>query len=73
MSSESHTEDPGRPMRLIGQVYRSFARLVDTPLRQLGFAYGQLPVLVTLKKPAPCLRQSWRVRRRLSSPAWLNC
>lgn len=50
MSSESHTEDPGRPMRLIGQVYRSFARLVDTPLRQLGFAYGQLPVLVTLKK-----------------------
>ncbi len=49
MSSESQIEDPGRPMRLIGQVYRTFARLVDAPLRQLGFAIGQLPVLVTLK------------------------
>ncbi|RKF45410.1 MarR family winged helix-turn-helix transcriptional regulator [Paraburkholderia fungorum] len=50
MSSESHIEDSGRPMRLIGQVYRTFARLADAPLRQLGFAMGQLPVLVTLKK-----------------------
>ncbi|EIF35113.1 transcriptional regulator [Burkholderia sp. Ch1-1] len=50
MSSESQIEDPARPMRLIGQVSRAFARLVDAPLRQLGFAIGQLPVLVTLKK-----------------------
>jgi MarR family transcriptional regulator for hemolysin len=49
MSSEAHLEDPYHPMRLIGQVYRVFARLVDAPLRQLGFAIGQLPVLVTLK------------------------
>jgi len=38
------------PMRLIGQAYRTFGRLVDSPLRTLGFAMGQLPVLVALKK-----------------------
>ncbi len=38
------------PMRLIGQAYRTFGRLVDSPLRKLDFAMGQLPVLVALKK-----------------------
>ncbi|SFK53350.1 MarR family winged helix-turn-helix transcriptional regulator [Lysobacter sp. cf310] len=38
------------PLRLIGQVNRAFARIVDGPLRELGFAIGQLPVLVSLKK-----------------------
>lgn len=37
------------PMRLIGQINRTFARIVDAPLRELGFAIGQLPVLVALK------------------------
>ncbi|AME28529.1 MarR family winged helix-turn-helix transcriptional regulator [Burkholderia sp. PAMC 26561] len=50
MSSEPHFDDPDRPMRLVGQVYRTFAALVDTPLRQLGFAIGQMPVLLTLKR-----------------------
>ncbi|MFS2199023.1 MarR family winged helix-turn-helix transcriptional regulator [Pseudomonas sp. Pseusp3] len=36
-------------MKLIGQVSRTFSRLVDTPLRELGLSVGQLPVLVTLK------------------------
>jgi MarR family transcriptional regulator for hemolysin len=49
MSSQPQNEDPASPMRLIGQVTRTFARLVDAPLRELGFAIGQLPVLVTLK------------------------
>lgn len=49
MSRESSDSDSSHPMRLIGQVTRTFARLVDAPLRQLGFAIGQLPVLVTLK------------------------
>lgn len=35
---------------MIGQANRSFARLVDAPLRELGFAIGQLPVLVSLRK-----------------------
>ncbi|MGG2019797.1 MarR family transcriptional regulator [Pseudomonas sp. S8] len=37
------------PMRLIGMVSRSFSRLVDLPLRELGLTVSQLPVLVTLK------------------------
>lgn len=37
------------PMRLIGQVSRTFSRLVDAPLRELGLSVSQLPVLVTLK------------------------
>ena len=38
------------PIKLIGQANRTFARIVDAPLRELGFAIGQLPVLVALKK-----------------------
>lgn len=37
-------------MKLIGQATRAFARIVDLPLRELGFAIGQLPVLVALKR-----------------------
>jgi MarR family transcriptional regulator for hemolysin len=38
------------PVKLIGHAHRAFARIVDAPLRELGFALGQLPVLVALKK-----------------------
>jgi DNA-binding MarR family transcriptional regulator len=37
------------PLRLVGQVFRTFSRIVDAPLRELGFAVGQMPVLVALK------------------------
>lgn len=37
-------------LKLIGHANRSFARIVDGQLRELGFAMGQLPVLVALKK-----------------------
>lgn len=43
------TVPDSNPMKLIGQVSRTFSRLVDTPLRELGLSVGQLPVLVTLK------------------------
>lgn len=49
MSSTPRNENVAHPMRLIGQVSRTFARLVDAPMREFGFAIGQLPVLVTLK------------------------
>ncbi|HEY0294266.1 MAG TPA: MarR family transcriptional regulator [Bordetella sp.] len=49
MSTEAESGDAALPMRLLGQATRTFARLVDAPLRQLGFAMSQLPVLVTLK------------------------
>ncbi|HEX7817184.1 MarR family transcriptional regulator [Dyella sp.] len=48
MSSQLSHDD--NPMRLLGQINRAFARLVDAPLRDLGFAIGQLPVLVALKR-----------------------
>jgi DNA-binding MarR family transcriptional regulator len=40
-------------MKLIGMINRTFARVVDAPLRELGFAMGQLPVLVALKLHGP--------------------
>lgn len=43
-------EGASRPMKLIGQVFRAFGRLVDAPLRELGLAFSQVPVLVVLKK-----------------------
>lgn len=48
VAGESRAEDPNRSMKVIGQVFRSFAKLVDPPLRQLGFAFSQLPVLASL-------------------------
>lgn len=38
------------PLKLIGRANRAFARVVEGPLRELGFAMSQVPVLVTLKK-----------------------
>jgi len=38
------------PLKLIGHLHRSFARIVDGQLRELGFAMSQLPVLVALKR-----------------------
>lgn len=61
MSSNARLGNAEHPMRQIGQVFRSFAKLVDAPLRQLGLAFGQLPVLVTLKS-AGALSQAELVR-----------
>ena len=43
------TVSDSNPMKLIGQISRTFSRLVDAPLRELGFTVSQLPVLVALK------------------------
>jgi DNA-binding MarR family transcriptional regulator len=53
-------EDPN-PMRLLGAIYRSFVRVVDAPLRELGLAIGQLPVLMALKRDG-AMAQSRLVR-----------
>jgi DNA-binding MarR family transcriptional regulator len=45
------------PLRLVGQVFRTFSRIVDAPMRELGFAVGQMPVLVALRMN-PSLPQS---------------
>lgn len=50
MSSAHDLGEGPRALRYIGQLYRSFARLVDAPLRGLGLSYAQVPVLVALKE-----------------------
>jgi MarR family transcriptional regulator, transcriptional regulator for hemolysin len=49
----SHRDGQRNSVRLIGHAHRVFARLVDAPLRKLGFAMSQLPVLVALKQGKP--------------------
>lgn len=44
-----HPTHPPNPLKLIGRASRVFIRLVDGEMRELGFAMGQLPVLVSLK------------------------
>jgi MarR family transcriptional regulator, transcriptional regulator for hemolysin len=44
------TTFPVNPLKLVGLVNRAFARIVDAPLRELGIATGQVPVLVALKQ-----------------------
>jgi MarR family transcriptional regulator for hemolysin len=45
--SESHL--PPSPLKLLGRASRAFGRVADLALRDLGFATGQIPVLVSLK------------------------
>lgn len=52
MSTPGTPSSPN-PMKLIGLVNRTYARVVDAPLREVGFAMGQLPVLVALKLHGP--------------------
>ena len=56
MQDPDPSEHPAHPMKLIGLIHRSFARVVDAPLRELGFAMGQLPVLVALKRRSGLLQ-----------------
>lgn len=50
LMSSKHPMNALSPLKLIGQISRTFARLVDAPLRDMGMAIGQMPVLVALKK-----------------------
>ncbi|SEL85982.1 DNA-binding transcriptional regulator, MarR family [Variovorax sp. YR750] len=43
-------DEASHPLKLIGRVTRGFTRIADGGLREFGFAVGQLPVLVSLKK-----------------------
>jgi MarR family transcriptional regulator, transcriptional regulator for hemolysin len=45
--------DSPNPLRVVGHAYRTFARIVDAQLRELGFAMSQLPVLIVLKQGRP--------------------
>lgn len=50
MSSDLNSDIDLNPVKLIGQITRKFSRVVDLPIKELGFAMSQLPVLVALKQ-----------------------
>lgn len=52
MPELSKEKNPPNPLKIIGQAHRTFARLVDAPLRELEFAMGQIPVLALLNSSA---------------------
>src|ERR1700685_4477283 len=55
MHRQDKETDRAGALRIVGHAYRTFARIVDPQLRELGFATSQLPVLIALKngKPLP--------------------
>ncbi len=53
MDRQPETSDSPNPLRIVGHAYRTFARIVDAQLRELGFAMSQLPVLIALKQGKP--------------------
>jgi MarR family transcriptional regulator, transcriptional regulator for hemolysin len=50
MDSQPEAHEPPHPLRVVGHAYRTFARIVDAQLRELGLAMSQLPVLIVLKQ-----------------------
>jgi DNA-binding MarR family transcriptional regulator len=73
MYRQPKTPEPPNPLRIVGQAYRTFARIVDAQLRELGFAMSQLPVLIVLKqgKPMPQAELARIARVEQSSMAQL--
>ncbi|KAF1029637.1 MAG: Transcriptional activatory protein BadR [Burkholderia plantarii] len=55
-------DSPTQPLKLVGLTARLFTRVVDRPLRELGFALSQVPVLGLLKE-AGALSQAELARR----------
>lgn len=45
--------EDGQTLKLLGHIHRSFHRMADPRLREIGFAMGQLPVLMALKDGRP--------------------
>ena len=73
MQRQPDTREPSSPLRVVGQAYRTFARIVDAQLRDLGLAMSQLPVLIVLKqgKPLPQAELARIARVEQSSMAQL--
>jgi MarR family transcriptional regulator, transcriptional regulator for hemolysin len=73
MDRQPHTREPANPLRVVGHAYRTFARIVDAQLRDLGLAMSQLPVLIVLKqgKPLPQAELARLARVEQSSMAQL--
>ena len=73
MYRQHDTDEPANPLRIVGHAYRTFARIVDAQLRDLGLAMSQLPVLIVLKhgKPLPQAELARIARVEQSSMAQL--
>jgi MarR family transcriptional regulator for hemolysin len=53
MYRQPEKPESSNPLRIVGHAYRTFARIVDAQLRELGLAMSQLPVLIVLKQGKP--------------------
>jgi DNA-binding MarR family transcriptional regulator len=73
MERQPHNHEPPNPLRIVGHAYRTFSRIVDAQLRDVGFAMSQLPVLIVLKqgKPLPQAELARMARVEQSSMAQL--
>jgi MarR family transcriptional regulator, transcriptional regulator for hemolysin len=73
MDRQSGSHEGANPLRVVGHAYRTFARIVDAQLRDLGLAMSQLPVLIVLKqgKPLPQAELARIARVEQSSMAQL--
>jgi MarR family transcriptional regulator for hemolysin len=73
MYRQPKAHEPPNSLRIVGHAYRTFARIVDAQLRELGFAMSQLPVLIVLKqgKPMPQAELARIARVEQSSMAQL--
>jgi MarR family transcriptional regulator, transcriptional regulator for hemolysin len=73
MHRQPEIREPPNPLRVVGHAYRTFARIVDAQLRELGLAMSQLPVLIVLKqgKPLPQAELARIARVEQSSMAQL--
>jgi MarR family transcriptional regulator, transcriptional regulator for hemolysin len=73
MQRQPDHREPPNPLRVVGHAYRTFSRIVDAQLRELGFAMSQLPVLIVLKqgKPLPQAELARIARVEQSSMAQL--
>ncbi len=59
-------------MRVLREVSRSFTRLVDAPLRELGLAVSQLPVLVSLGRNGPLSQIELARLARVEQPSMVQ-
>jgi DNA-binding MarR family transcriptional regulator len=48
-SAMTDRDAPPNPLKLVGRAARGFMRVADGDLREVGFAMGQVPVLMALK------------------------
>ncbi len=61
------------PLKLVGLTTRLYTRVVDRPLRELGFALSQVPVLGLLKVSGALSQAELARRMQVEQPSMAQC